>query len=134
MAFKESSEQYFSVDAKIATWAESGGTRLTPLKASASKERIAEIVKNTHALIIPEFKNEVEQSFFDHLAECLKDNKEYPVLALGNSAIHLLAALHEPVEMTHKMDIKFNNVDMMAYVSHSDRLFADLDLRTRLEI
>lgn len=32
------------------------------------------------------------------------------------------------------MDIKFNNVDMMAYVSHTDKWFADLDLKTRLEI
>jgi hypothetical protein len=29
------------VDVKIATWAESGGTRLTPIKASVSKEKIA---------------------------------------------------------------------------------------------
>jgi hypothetical protein len=59
-AFKLPDEKYAAVDVKIATWAESGGLRLTPLKASLGKEKIKEIVMNSHALIIPEYEGEIE--------------------------------------------------------------------------
>jgi hypothetical protein len=53
---------------------------------------------------------------------------------LGNSAIHLLAAMHKTIELKHKMDITFNNIDMIVYVSHVDKWFADLNLQIRLDI
>jgi hypothetical protein len=53
---------------------------------------------------------------------------------LGNSAIHLLHAIHKTIELKHKMDIKFNNIDMIVYVSHADKWFADLNLPIRLDI
>jgi hypothetical protein len=47
----------------------------------------------SHALIIPEFEGEADLCFFDEVAEIIKESTEYPVLALGNSAIVLMSAI-----------------------------------------
>ena len=58
VAFMEFGEQYCSIDQKFATWVESGGTRVTPLKANLSKQKIDYILKNVSALVVPEIRNE----------------------------------------------------------------------------
>ena len=53
VAFMEQGEPYYSVDQKLATWAESGGTRLTPVKSSIAKDKLDFALKNVSALLIP---------------------------------------------------------------------------------
>ena len=58
VGFKEQGQEIYTVDMRVASWAESGGTRLTPIRANANKEKIGDMIKQSHALIIPEFKGE----------------------------------------------------------------------------
>ena len=58
VAFLQNGEQYYSIDQKFATWVQSGGTRVTPMKANLSKDKVDYILKNSSALVIPEIRNE----------------------------------------------------------------------------
>lgn len=58
VGFKEQGQEVYTVDMRVVSWAESGGTRLTPIKANATKEKITDMMKQSHSLIIPEFKGE----------------------------------------------------------------------------
>jgi hypothetical protein len=51
VAFKNDS--FHGISVEVSKWAESGGMRLVPLKASASKDKIREVMANVHAVIIP---------------------------------------------------------------------------------
>ena len=54
VAFLEPGEQYYSVDQKFATWVESGGTRVTPVKTNIAKDKLVFTLSNVlSALVIP---------------------------------------------------------------------------------
>lgn len=78
----------------------------------------------------------MEDELFNIFCEFIEENKGYPVLALGNSAIVLMSKLLKCEELIKKtrFDLKFHNYEMCVFASHEDALFRDLDLKARLEI
>ena len=136
VAFHQSGENYYSIDQKFAKWVESGGTRITPLRANLNKEKLEFTIKNVDAIVIPEVKEKSDSdTFFEMLAELLNVYKDIPVLAVGNSALFLMSQRCKNQVLLDKVRYQIKGAftpDIIVYASHTDPYFFNLNLKTRL--
>ena len=68
LAFIQQGEDYHLVDQKFTNWVQSGGTKVIPIKADVSEEKLDNLINNIHSLIIPQFKVPPKTDIFKLIA------------------------------------------------------------------